>query len=164
MSKVVTSTFKTRQAAEVALQRLENLGIKDSQVSVIVSENTRDTAFNLKRENKSDKGIAWGGVAGGLAGAVLASILTAGAVAVPAAGIVISGWLVSGAAGAGAGALAGGALGGLIGTAIPEFEAELYEGAVRDGSILLAVRAEDSEQADRIKAMLESTDAHDIAA
>lgn len=164
MSKIITSTFKTRQAAEVALQRLENLGISDSQVSVIVSENTRETAFNLKRDNKSDKGIAWGGVAGGLAGAVLGALLTAGAVAVPAAGIVISGWLVSSAAGAGAGALAGGAVGGLIGTAVPEFEAELYEGAVRDGAILLAVRAETSEQADAIKKMLENTDAHDIAA
>ena len=164
MSKVVTSTFKTRAAAEVALQRLENLGIRDNQVSVIVSENTRDTAFNLERGNKSDKGIAWGGVAGGLAGAVLGALLTAGAVAVPAAGIVISGWLVSGAAGAGAGALTGGFLGGLIGTAVPEFEAELYEGAVKDGAILLAVRADDSDQAKLIKSMLQDTDAHDIAA
>jgi hypothetical protein len=164
MTKVVTSTFKTRQAAEVALQRLENLGIKDSQVSVIVSENTRDTAFNLKRENKGDKGIAWGGVAGGLAGAVLGALLTAGAVAIPAAGIVVSGWLVSGAAGAGAGALTGGFLGGIIGTAIPEYEAELYDGAVKDGAILLAVRAEDADQAKMVKSMLEETDAHDVAA
>jgi hypothetical protein len=164
MSKVITSTFKTRQAAEVALQRLENLGIKDSQVSVVVSENTRDTAFNFKRDNKSDEGIAWGGVAGGLAGAVLGALLTAGAVAIPAAGIVVSGWLVSGAAGAGAGALTGGFLGGLIGTAMPEYEAKLHEGAVKDGAILLAVRAEDADQAKLVTSMLEETDAHDIAA
>lgn len=164
MSKVITSTFKTRQAAETALQRLENLGIKDSQVSVIVSENTRDTAFDFKRDNKSDEGIAYGGVTGGLIGAVLGALLTAGAVAIPAAGIVVSGWLISGAAGAGAGALTGGFLGGLIGTAIPEYEAKMHEGAVKEGAILLAVRAEDSDQAKAIKTMLEDTDAHNIAA
>lgn len=164
MSKVVTSTFKTREAAEVALRRLETLGIKDSQVSVIVSENTRDTAFNLKRDNKSDEGIAFGGVAGGLVGAVLGALLTAGAVAIPAAGIVVSGWLISGAAGAGAGALTGGMLGGLIGTAIPEYEAKLYEGEIKDGAILLAVRCESADQEKAVKTMLKDTDAHDIAA
>jgi len=164
MSKVITSTFKTREAAEVALRRLESMGIKDSEVSVIVSENTRNTAFDLKRDNKSDEGIAFGGVTGGLVGAVLGALLTAGAVAIPAAGIVVSGWLVAGAAGAGAGALTGGVLGGLIGTAIPEYEAKMYEGEVRDGAILLAVRAENSEQATQIKDMLKQTDAHDIAA
>lgn len=164
MSKVITSTFKTREAAEVALRRLENMGINDSQVSVIVSENTRETAFNFKRDNKSDEGIAYGGVTGGLVGAVLGALLTAGAVAIPAAGIVISGWLVAGAAGAGAGALTGGFLGGLIGTAIPEYEAKLYEGAIKDGGILLAVRAENAEQAKMVKTMLEDIDAHNIAA
>ncbi len=164
MSKVITATFKTRDAAEVALRQLENLGVKDSQVSVVVSENTRDTAFDFKRDNKSDEGIAYGGVAGGLVGAVLGALLTAGAVAIPAAGIVVSGWLVAGAAGAGAGALTGGFLGGLIGTAIPEYEAKLHEGAVQDGAILLAVRAEDAEQAKMVKSMLEDIDAHNIAA
>lgn len=164
MSKVITSTFKTRDAAEIALRRLETIGIKDSQVSVIVSENTRETAFNLKRDNKSDEGIAYGGVAGGLVGAVAAGLLSAGAVAIPAAGLVISGWLVASAAGAGAGALTGGMLGGLIGTAIPEYEAKLYEGAVKDGAILLAVRAEDADQAKNVKALLQDTDAHNIAA
>lgn len=164
MSKVVTSTFKTREAAEVALRRLETMGIKDSQVSVIVSENTRDTAFDLKRDNKSDEGIAYGGVTGGLVGAVLGALLTAGAVAIPAAGIVVSGWLVAGAAGAGAGALTGGVLGGIIGTAIPEYEAKMYEGEVRDGAILLAVRADSADQAQAVKSMLAETDAHNIAA
>ncbi|MCB1539258.1 MAG: DUF3341 domain-containing protein [Rhodospirillales bacterium] len=164
MSKVITATFKTREAAEVALHRLEALGIGDSQVSVVVSENTREQAFDLKRDNKSDEGIAYGGVAGGLVGAVLGALLTAGAVAIPAAGIVVSGWLVAGAAGAGAGALTGGFVGGLIGTAIPEYEAQLHEGAVREGAILLAVRAADHDQAHQIKTTLEETDAHNIAA
>lgn len=164
MSSVITSTFKTREAAEVALRRLETLGINDSQISVIVSENTRETAFDFKRDNKSDEGIAYGGVAGGLVGAVLGALLTAGAIAVPAAGIVISGWLVAGAAGAGAGALTGGFVGGLIGTAIPEYEAKLYEGAIKDGAILLAVRSKDHEQTKLVRTVLEETDAHNIAA
>ncbi|HEY8963571.1 MAG TPA: hypothetical protein VIN59_03810 [Alphaproteobacteria bacterium] len=164
MSKVITATFKTRESAESAIARLERVGVQENQISVVVSENTRDTAFNLERDNKSDKGIAYGGVAGGLVGAVVAGLLSAGAVAIPAVGLVVSGWLVSAAAGAGAGALTGGFLGGLIGTAIPEYEAKMYEGALKDGAILLAVKAKDSEQAKMIEGLLEEVDAHHIAA
>ena len=164
MSKVITATFKTRESAEVAIARLERVGIMESQISVVVSENTREAAFNLERDNKSDKGIAYGGVTGGLVGAVIAGLLSAGAVAIPAVGLVVSGWLVSAAAGAGAGALTGGFLGGLIGTAIPEYEAKMYEGALKDGAILLAVKTKDHEQTKLVEAMLEELDAHHIAA
>ncbi len=164
MSKVITASFKTRPAAEYALRQLEDIGINEDQVSVIVSDDTHGTHFNIDRDNKSDEGIVAGGLAGGLVGAVLAALLSAGAVAVPAAGIIISGWLVSAAAGMGAGMAAGGVIGGLIGAGIPEYEAKLYEDAVRKGAILLAVKPESDEQAKAVKETLSAVDAEDVAA
>lgn len=163
MSKVITASFDTRPAAEQALRQLENLGVTEDQVSVIVSDDTHGTSFK-ERENKSDEGIVAGGIAGGLVGAVVAGVLSAGALAVPAAGIVISGWLVSAAAGMGAGMAAGGVIGGLIGAGIPEDEAEAYETAVKNGAILMAVRPNNEEQALTVKNTLSSSDAHNIAA
>ncbi|PZP53482.1 MAG: hypothetical protein DI586_10990 [Micavibrio aeruginosavorus] len=164
MSGVITASFDTREAAEKALHKLENAGVTESQVSIIISDDTHGTHFTVDRESKSDEGIVAGGLAGGLVGAVLASILSAGALAVPAAGIVISGWLVSAAAGMGAGMAAGGVIGGLIGAGIPEDEAKVYEDAVKSGAILMAVRPESDEQSATVKSALSATDAHNIAA
>lgn len=164
MSRIITASFDTRNAAENALRQLENLGVTESQVSVIVSDDTHGTHFITDRENKSDEGIVAGGLAGGLVGAVIAGVLSAGALAVPAAGIVISGWLVSAAAGMGAGMAAGGVIGGLIGAGIPEHEAQAYEDAVKGGAILMAVRPSNEDQADTVKATLSTLDAHNIAA
>ncbi len=164
MSKVITATFKTRPSAEQALRHLEDLGVSEDQVSVIVSDTTHGTSFNIDKDNKSDEGIVAGGVAGGLVGAVLAAVLSAGALAVPIAGIVISGWLVSAAAGLGAGMAAGGIVGGLIGAGIPEYEARLYEDAVKNGAILLAVKPASDEQADAVKNTLSALDSYNLAA
>ena len=164
MSKIITATFKTRPAAEQALVRLETLGLKEEQISMIVSDQTRGTSFNLDKGTKADEGIVAGGVAGGLVGAILAALLSAGAVAIPGAGIVISGWLISAAAGLGAGAAAGGLVGGLIGAGIPEYEAKLYEDAVKNGAILLAVKPANDEQAKMVKETLLQLDAYNLAA
>ena len=164
MSKVITASFRTRPAAEQALRHLEDLGVNEDQVSVIVSDETRGGSFTIDKDNKSEEGIVAGGLAGGLVGAVIAGLLSAGALAVPAAGIVISGWLVSAAAGMGAGMAAGGLLGGLIGAGIPENEAEFYQEAVKNGAIVMAVRPSNEEQAKSVKTTLSTLDAYNIAA
>lgn len=164
MSGVITASFDTREAAEQALHKLENVGVTEGQVSIIVSDDTHGSHFTIDRDNKSDEGIVAGGLAGGLVGAVIAGVLSAGALAVPAAGIVISGWLVSAAAGMGAGMAAGGVIGGLIGAGIPEHEAKVYEDAVKSGAIVMAVRPDNEEQSATVKNALSSTDAHNVAA
>ncbi len=163
MSKVITASFKNRPAAEQALHSLENMGVTEEQVSMIVSDDTHGL-FHIEKENKSEEGIVAGGIAGGLVGAVLAAVLSAGALAVPSAGIIISGWLVSAAAGMGAGMATGGLLGGLIGAGIPEHEAKQYEEAVKQGDIVLAVKPVNDEQAQTVRSALTATDAYNIAA
>ena len=48
-------------------------------------------------------------------------------------------------AGVGAGGLAGGIAGALIGMGIPEYEANRYEGRIKEGGILLSVHADDRD-------------------
>jgi hypothetical protein len=45
----------------------------------------------------------------------------------------------------------------------PEYEAERYEGHVKDGGILLSVHCDDSEWVGRAKRILEQTGAHDVS-
>ncbi|MDI6742886.1 MAG: hypothetical protein QMD11_09105, partial [Smithella sp.] len=65
-------------------------------------------------------------------------------------------------AGAGAGGLAGGIAGALIGMGIPEYEAQRYEGRIKEGGILLSVHADDSAWKNKGKDILKNTGAEDI--
>lgn len=65
-------------------------------------------------------------------------------------------------AGIGTGGLVGGIAGALIGMGIPEYEANLYEGRIKDGGILLSVHADDTEWKVKAKAILEHSGAEDI--
>jgi hypothetical protein len=49
-------------------------------------------------------------------------------------------------AGVGVGGAVGGLVGALVGMGLPEYEAKRYEGAVKDGGVLLSVHCDTSEQ------------------
>jgi hypothetical protein len=65
-------------------------------------------------------------------------------------------------AGVGAGGLVGGIAGALIGMGIPEYEANRYEGRIKEGGILLSVHADDRDWKNKGKEILERTGAEDI--
>lgn len=161
---MITAIFGTRTAAETALKQLDSIGVLESQVSLIVTEQTRGNHFKIEDNTKMDKGAVAGATFGGLVGAVFASVLGAGAIAIPGLNLVVAGSLIAGLAGFGAGAATGGIVGGLIGAGIPEHEAKIYEDKLKAGNILLAVKPSNDEQADRIEQILKSSDAYDIAA
>jgi uncharacterized membrane protein len=68
--------------------------------------------------------------------------------------------LSGGAIGAGIGGLTG----ALVGLGIPEYEAKRYEGKVKEGSILISVHSENSDELSRAKAAFKELGAHDISA
>ena len=164
MSKTITATFKTRTATEEVLRELELIGVGESQIGMVVTDETRGKSFNIEHHTKAGQGVAAGGTVGGIVGGILAAIAGAGTIAIPGLNVVVAGAIVAGLAGLGAGATAGGVLGGLIGLGVPEHEAKLHEGALRTGGILLAVEAKDSAQAAQVKAILGRADAYNIAA
>ena len=87
-----------------------------------------------------------------------------GTLAIPGLGpFIAAGPIMAALAGAGAGAAAGGLTGALIGLGIPEYEAKLYEGKIKEGNILIAVHSENSEETKRVKEIFERSGAHDIS-
>ena len=66
------------------------------------------------------------------------------------------------AAGFGAGVLGGGLVGGLIRSAVPEHEAELYKGEIERGGILLGIYCIDNERAAEAHKLLEANSAEHV--
>jgi hypothetical protein len=162
-TKLVTGLFKTRAAADAAMNDLLEYGFKRDDVSVLMSDATRTKEFAFETGSKATKGAGIGGAVGGGLGAALAAIAAIGtSVAVPGLGLVIAGPLAAGLAGAGAGGAAGGLIGWLIGAGIPEQRAKVYEAGLREGGILLGVEARNEDEAHRIEESFEHVGAEGI--
>lgn len=163
MENLITATFRTHVAAQDALQKLEAIGIEDSQISIVATDETRK-GFNLETHSKADKGVAGGATAGGIVGAALGAVMAAGTIVIPGLSLVVTGVMAGALAGLAAGATTGGLIGGLIGAGIPEHEATIYEKELKSGAILIAVKAKDMGQKKRVKEALEHTEAYNLAA
>jgi|AntRauTorcE11897_2_1112592.scaffolds.fasta_scaffold00239_6 uncharacterized membrane protein len=164
MKNLVTATFKTREDSLDALSRLESIGITDEQISLIVTDKTRGNTFNMESHSRVDEGTAAGATAGGLIGLMLGAMATAGTIVIPGLNLVVTGALAGSLAGLGAGAATGGLAGGLVGAGMTEHEAKLYVDEIKDGGILLAVRAADDDQKDLIRDTLEEVECYHLAA
>lgn len=151
----VTAVFESRLEAEKALTRLEGVGVRENQISILATDEARNRHFAIKNTTKAEEGAAAGATLGGLAGAVLAATASAGALAIPGLNLVVSGYLIAALAGLGAGATAGGAVGALIGLGFPENEAKLIEDELHSGNILVAVRPANGEQKKKVKEILD---------
>ncbi len=136
MTQHVTATFKTRNAAEDAVTRLIDGGFFQEDISLLVTDSTRNSAFTLKEGNKSQEYEATGAEAGGAFGAIAALLISASIIPTAGTSLVAIGPIAATLAGLGAGGLAGGIIGGLVGMGVPEHEANLYETSMKDGSIL----------------------------
>lgn len=160
----ITATFKTRTAAESTLQQLENIGVTDKQISLIMTDETRGNSFNIEENSKLAEGTATGATVGGVVGAVIGALSTATALAIPGLNIIVAGSIVSVLAGLGAGATAGGFVGALVGAGIPEHEAKIYEDEIKNGSVLISVEPKNDDQRESIKNIFEREDAYHLAA
>src|SRR5438876_4491307 len=157
MSKnFVTGLFKTRAAAEAAVDAIIKRGYTRDDISVLMSDATRDKEFAVQTRSHAADGLGIGGAIGGTVGAVLATIVAvATALTIPGVGLVVAGPIAAALAGAGAGGATGGLIGLLIGTGIPEHRAKVYDTDVRGGGILLGVEAKTSDEVDKIETLLE---------
>jgi hypothetical protein len=164
MPKTITALFNTRQESESALRKLEQAGFTRDQITMLVSEETRGRHFGIDDNSKAQEGAATGAAIGGLVGALYLSLASAGTLMIPGLNLIVSGALVGALAGLGAGAATGGLVGALVGLGIPEYEAKLYEEAVRKGAILIAVEAASDASAGRIEDILKDTNARNITA
>lgn len=152
-SRLVTGLFPDRASAEAAYNSASERGYSTDDVDVVMSDETRKRHFvsqgtETELGNKAAEGAGIGGAIGGTLGAVAAAIAAIGtSIAIPGLGLVVAGPLAAAIAGAGAGAASGGLIGALVGWNMPEERVKQYEEGVKNGGILMGVRAKTDEDA-----------------
>lgn len=151
---MMTAIFKDRESAESAYRSLLSRGYAKEDISLLMTNETRDRHFkgddkgDTDLGNKAMEGAGVGSAIGGTLGAIVGAIAAIGtSIALPGVGLIIAGPLAAGLAGAGAGGLTGGILGALVGSGIPEDRAKEYESGVKAGGIVMGVRPHTEEDA-----------------
>lgn len=161
----VIGVFDNSSQAQQAIERMINDGIDRNQISLVSRDSGQHRAGDATTEQTSGAGkgagigAAVGGVGGLIAGIVglgipgIGPILAAGPIAAAIGGAL---------GGAGLGAAAGGLIGALTDMGVPEEEARHYEDQVREGKVLVAVRADDDDEAERASNIMEVQGAVDV--
>jgi hypothetical protein len=163
--KLVTGLFKNRVSAEAAVDAITKRGYTRDDISVLMSDATRNKEFAVQARTHAADGAGIGGALGGAVGAVLAALVAVGStIFLPGINLVIAGPIAAALAGAGAGAATGGVIGALIGAGIPEYRAKVYEAGLRGGGLLIGVEAKSDEEVDKLEQLLEDIGAEHVRA
>ena len=164
-AKLVTGLFKSKVAAEAAVDAVLKRGFTRDDISVLMSDDTRSKHFALQSRTHAADGLGIGEAAGGAVGAVLAAITAVGTTLfLPGLNLVIAGPIAAALAGLGAGGATGGLIGALIGAGIPEYRAKVYEAGIRGGGILIGVEARSDDEVDRLEELLAELGADNVRA
>ena len=162
---LVTGLFKSRTAAEAAVDAILKRGYTRDDISVLMSDATRTKEFGLQTRTHAADGLGIGGAVGGAVGAVVAALTAVGTTLfLPGINLVIAGPIAAALAGAGAGGATGGVIGALIGAGIPEYRAKVYDSELRGGGILIGVEARADEEVEKLEELLEELGAAHVRA
>ena len=111
-AKLITGLFANRVAAEAGVDALIKHGFSREDISVMMSDSTKNKEFAIETGTRVADGAGIGGALGGAVGAVLAAIAAVGtSIALPGIGLVVAGPIAAALAGAGAGGMTGGLIG-----------------------------------------------------
>ena len=143
--------------------RLRAAGFTPSDISVLTPDRgARDLGH--QNSTKAPEGAATGAGTGAILGGALGWLAGVGALAIPGVGpLIAAGPILATLSGAALGGAVGGMTGGLVGLGIPEYEAQVYEGKLREGNILLCVHAEDTEETALARQILSEEKAESIS-
>lgn len=159
----VFGIYRSRQSVEEAVQALRNADFRNTDISVLFSENAGTKDFAHEKHTKVPEGSTTGAGTGAVIGGVLGWLTGIGALAIPGVGpFIAAGPIVSLLAGVGAGGVVGGIAGALVGMGIPEYEAKRYEGRIKEGGILLSVHCDNADWKKRAMDILRETGAGEI--
>jgi uncharacterized membrane protein len=141
MATIVSGVFPNPSMAAIAVERLRELGVTSSDISMIAREVERVAAepVGVETTSATAAGVATGGVFGGLAGLLVGL----GTLAIPGIGPVIAaGPLLGALGGAAIGAATGGLVGALVDLGVPEEYATTYATEIERGQVLVTVRTD----------------------
>src|ERR1700736_6317853 len=151
------------QAIQIANQ-LKAAGFSNNDIAVLFPDRSGTRDFAHEQHTKAPEGAAAGALAGGALAGALGWLVGIGSLAIPGVGpLIAAGPILAALTGAAAGGAVGGLTGGLVGLGIPEYEAKRYEGAVKNGNILISVHTEDAKERDLAKKIFEQAQAKDIS-
>jgi hypothetical protein len=163
-NKAVLGLYSNRRQVENAVDELKAQGFRNTDVSVLFSENVGTKDFAHEKGTKAPEGLATGATSGAVIGGALGWLAGIGALAIPGVGpLIAAGPIIGALTGVGVGGTVGGIAGGLVGLGIPEYEAKRYEGRIKSGNILLSVHADDSTWVSKAERILKDTGAEDIS-
>jgi hypothetical protein len=166
--RYVTGIFHDRESAEQAYNSLISRGYANNDINIIMTDEARKKYFDnsgVKTEmgNKALEGAGTGSAIGTTLGAIVGAVAAIGTnLILPGVGLVVAGPLAAGLAGAGAGAATGGLVGALVGAGIPEARIEKYKEGIKQGNIVLGVKAKDDKDADRFASEWEQYHAEEV--
>lgn len=163
MSSVYCLVHSHAQASRIA-DRLRVAGFTPENVSALFPDQQGTRDFGHQNSTKTPEGAAIGAGSGALLGGTLGWLAGVGALAIPGVGpLIAAGPIMALLAGAAAGGAAGGLAGALVGMGIPEYEAQRFEGKLREGNILIAVHADNNEEAARARQIFADEQAEAIS-
>jgi hypothetical protein len=152
--------FPTIANAEAAVDGLTMAGFSNQDVSVLLSDQAELEAFAEENNTNASGGATARAGVGGVVGGTLGLLAGLGALAIPGVGpLIAAGPIMASLAGLGVGGL----VGALVGMGIPEFEARVYDGRLKDGGVLLAVHCESFEGILKAREVLKAVGAEDVA-
>ncbi|MFZ5482118.1 MAG: hypothetical protein ACOZNI_35485 [Myxococcota bacterium] len=158
--RIVSGLFRSRAAADNAIDAVLSVGYTGRDVGVVMSDQTHRAAVDETTGTQAAAGAGIGGAVGGTLGAVLGAIVAVGSsFVVPGLGLVVAGPIAAALAGAGAGGAAGGLVGALVGAGIPEHHARDYAAGLERGGILLTVEPRTDADADMLARLMENAGA-----
>jgi len=160
----VFSISTSQEQAERIVARLKTANFSNLDISVLLPErgSTKETD-GTGPPSRAPQGIVAGAGTGAVVGGTLGWIAGLGVLAIPGFGpLIVAGPLLAALSGSALGAAAGGIAGGLIGLGIPEPQALHYQNLIREGSVLVSVRAETVEEVERAKDIIAQEGARDI--
>lgn len=164
MAKAVFAMADGDMQAERIIDELKIAGFSSSDISVLWPNQDNRLGYEHEKSTKAPEGAATGAATGGVLGGALGWLAGIGLLAIPGIGpFVAAGPIMAALSGAAIGASIGGLSGALVGMGIPEVEAKRYEEGLKSGRVLIAVHAEDNDDAKRAKELFERSGAQDVS-
>lgn len=164
-NKAVFGIYASQIDAENAVNGLKLAGFRNTDISILFSENVGTKDLALTKNTKAPEGTAAGAGSGAVLGGILGWLAGAGALVIPGLGMFVAAGPIMGLlSGIGVGGMIGGITGALAGLGTPEYEAKRYEGRIRKGGTLLSVHCDDAVWVKTARTILEQTGAEDVSA
>ena len=159
---LVTGLFRDRERAERAWRVALDLGYESADMNLMLAEETRKQMFGeyaaaglsakaAEAAEEPAKGAKeLGGPTGGAVGTLAPVLAAVGTLLLIPGGIVAAGPAAIALTAAGAVGVAGGVIAALTDWGIPKGRLELYENGIRDGGVLMGVKAKSPDKAEQL--------------